>query len=310
MVYLDNNEHCPAPVATMNRRWLAAVATFATVGLSVGCGGSVEGDSSEPVPATEQFVNWPTMLKDFRYHWTAEPGITLDLGPAVIVRAYLESFDIAGKTGDFNNVYPGFYRSTPENLPREGNYLWQSVRVRPSDNPVPGSNLTSQQFGYQTFHIVDLMPMGNGFRAQVCSYNYTAFVASETHPGKFASVALNEGAMQPDGDPPGIFVYQVDLTQHDPRVGPNPPPPVTIPQSGAAPAPADDVFGNWFITAASQGHWGRVQDGAGAVQDQLTQRCVQEAPENEAERRLIVTTLRDTQPPHDKPIPGWPMTPN
>jgi len=56
-------------------------------------------------------------MAQVRAVWSAAPGIDLLNEPAVVVRAYLESFVLASKTGDINNTYPGFQQAVDTNAP-------------------------------------------------------------------------------------------------------------------------------------------------------------------------------------------------
>ena len=95
----------------------------------------------------------------------------------------------------------------------------------------------------------------------MCEGTYPHFTASRVHPGKYVSVNADEVTAQPNkgvvkDEDLGVEPIRVTLTQHDPRVGPGAPADVTTPQKGPAFSPDRDVFGNWFITAASFGGWG------------------------------------------------------
>lgn len=232
-------------------------------------------------------------------------------GPAMVVRAYLESYGVAQATFNADNVYPGFNRATPENQPREGNYLFQLVNIRPMGYPFTATPRDAvPHFGYEALHFLELTAVGQGYRAIVCSGTYAEFIASTTRPGKFVSVSVSDK----DGQPyrrgsSGVRVNQVELTQHDARVGLNPPAPQTVPQHGPLPAPDQDVFGNWFITAAGDAFWGPVNDPKSSRRD-LEQRCEAAMPLPEAERLAMMTGFKDQPPPHGQAEPGWPLKAN
>jgi hypothetical protein len=286
-------------------RWISVVAVVALLGA---CGAPAKGPSPETSSQPGRlFPNWPTLLNDFRFHWSAEPGIDVTTGPAMIVRAYLESYTVGQDTFDAENVYPGFHRATPENEPREGNYKFQLVNVRPMGSPFTATPKDAvPRFGYEALHFLELTAVGNGYRAIVCSGAYAEFVASRTRPGKFISVDINDKTGQPYArGSSGVLVNQVELTQHDPRVGPNPPAPQTVPQSGPLPAPDQDVFGNWFITGAGDAFWGPKNDPKSFRHD-LEERCEAAMPLPAAERITMMTGFKDQPPPHGEAIPGWP----
>jgi hypothetical protein len=265
-----------------------------------------------PTPQTssqpgQMFPNWPPLLNDFRFHWSAEPGIDVTTGPAMVVRAYLESYTVGQDTFDANNVYPGFNRATPENLPREGNYQFQLVNIRPMGDPFTATPKDAvPRFGFEALHFLELTPIGNGYRAIVCGGGYAEFLASKTHPGKFTSVYFDDriGEIIPRNSS-GVTGIQIELTQRDPRVGPTPPAPPPVPQEGPLPAPDQDVFGNWFITGAGDTFWGPKNDPKSSRHD-LEERCEAAMPTPAAERIAMMTGYKDQPPPHGEAIPGWP----
>jgi len=225
----------------------------------------------------------------------------------MVARAYLESYTVGENTFDANDVYPGFNRATPENQPREGDYEFQLVNVRPMGEPFTGTPEDAvPRFGYEALHFLELTAIGSGYRAIVCSGSYAEFVASSSRPGKFhsASVSDNDGQPYARGSS-GVSVVQIELTQHDPRVGPNPPATVNIPQRGPQPAPDEDVFGNWFITGAGGVFWGPKNDPRSFRHD-LETRCEDAMPLPEAERVAMMTGFKDQPPPHGEAFPGWP----
>lgn len=282
----------------------------ATAGIS-----ACQTQTTESPPTTETSPaqlnpNWPPLLNDFRFHWSAEPGIDVTTGPAMTVRAYMEAYDTASLTLSPDNVFPGFHRVTPENQKPEGDFLWQLVHIRPLGSGYTKTTKDARpHFGFQELHFLELTPLGDGYRAIVCSGVYAHFVESTARPGKFVSIGDNEDTAQPyrDGDN-GVFPYQIELTQHDPRLGPNPPAPVTAPQRGPAPAPDQDVFGNWFFTGASSSYWGPSNDRKSAdfPPPDLKQRCEAAMPTPKAERLGLMTGFKNQPPPHGEAVPGWP----
>jgi hypothetical protein len=290
-------------------RWISFIFVLALIGA---CGDPAESpttdSSSEP---SQLFPNWPPWFNDWRFHWTSERGIDVTIGPAMVVRAYLESYAVAQATFNADNVYPGFNRATPENQPREGNFLWQLVNIRPMGHPFTATPKEAQpHFGYKSFHFLELTPAGAGYRAIVCSGNFGNFIASGTRPGKFVSVDVSDKTGEPYArGSSGVSAHQIELTQHDPRVGPNPAAPQTVPQRGPLPAPDQDVFGNWFITGASLDRWGLFKDPRSFSPD-LEQRCEAAMPVPETERLAIMNGFKDKPPPHGEAIPGWPLDAN
>src|SRR4051812_50076992 len=94
-------------VTSMVRLLAAAV-------LVVGLAGCSGGEQSPPGPT---FANWPKALQNFRFGWDAEPGIDLVSGPAVPLRADLESYRVTQLTQDIAAPHPGVDRPGPPPLP-------------------------------------------------------------------------------------------------------------------------------------------------------------------------------------------------
>jgi hypothetical protein len=290
----------------MTRRILTIIAVIAAVTLSSGCDtNTTKSPSTASNSPAQLYPNWPPLLNDFRFHWSAAPGIDITEGPAMVVRAYLESYNTAWFTLNLDNLFPGFRRVTPENQEPEGDFLWQLVQIRPLGS---GYTKTAKDarphFGYQALHFLELTPIENGFRAIVCSGDFAHFVESTARPGKFVSIGDNEETAQPDGEGySGVYPTQIELTQRDPRIAPNPPP-----QRGSAPAPVQDVFGDWYFTGASSSYWGPSSDRTARdfPPPELKQRCDVAMPTPEAERIAMMTGFKDQPPPHGEAIPGWP----
>jgi hypothetical protein len=255
------------------------------------------------------FPNWPQALNDFRFHWYAAPGIDLTAGPVVAVRAYLESYRIANLTGgDTSAVYPGFTRATPENEPESRQYAPFELRyVRPETRAEAEAKgwkyVERNMFGYGPFYILSLTRVGAVFRAAVCQGEYSTFHPDDADPNKYVSVA---NWPPQDTDDKGTTVWRVELTDTDPRVGPNPPAAPMNPQLGPLPAPTGDVFGRWFITGASTSLWGVPGEAQYVDTREVKQQCAEHMPDDAAARKAMYTGLHDQPPPHGDPIPGWP----
>lgn len=260
------------------------------------------------MPPQQHYQNWPTLLDEFRFHWSSEPGIDVTVGPAMIVRAYMESYGTASYTLNKNNVYPGFTRATPENQTPTGDFLWQLVQVRPLGSGYPTTDKEARpHFGYQEFHILELEPIKPaGYRALVCSGEYAHFVRSTLQPTKFLSIGSREETAKPYAQgSSGVFPHRIELVQRDPREDAAD----EQPQLGKAPAPSDDVFGDWLITGASSSYWGPSTDRIAAAEfpsPAEKDRCENAMPTPRDERLALMTGFKDSPPPHGDPIPGWP----
>jgi hypothetical protein len=161
-------------------------------------------------------------------------------------------------------------------------------------------------YGFVTYHVLHLNPKGNAFEAIVCGGEYSHFVNSLAQPGKFVSVAVNEATGKPYTSGSGLSVHRIEFTQSDSRVGANPPAPVAAPQRGPAPAPDQDVLGNWFITAASSHYWGPINDpqSRNFPTPDLERQCAERMPQNEAERTAMMSGFKDEPPPPGQAEPG------
>jgi hypothetical protein len=265
------------------------------VGLA-GCGGG-----EEPAPRPT-FANWPEALQDFRFRWDAEPGIDLVSGPAVPLRAYLESYRIAQLTHDIDAAYPGFERAVPplppphSDAPAQLGYIRPTLEGEPFGPPGPF-------YGNEYFHILELTAIEGGYRAYVCDGMYKIFRESED-PGKYvAAIRFDSGAS------PDIKVWRVEFTDTPPV--PTAPPMVTAPQKGPNPAPVNDVFGPWWISGASDFNWGTLitsESTAGETVDgprRLSQ-CGNRVPDTRHGREAFMKSEVDTPPTAEPAEPGWP----
>ena len=95
--------------------WQSVVSASLALGIVVACAPSEKPDVRQ-IPSNEtQSVKRPDKLSDFRFRWTAEPGIDLYSGAAVPLRAYAESWRVAQMMSDMSAAYPGFERAVPAN---------------------------------------------------------------------------------------------------------------------------------------------------------------------------------------------------
>ena len=296
----------------MRKEFLLALSAVVVFTLSIGCApDNASTQSSDPSEnRSQQFPNWPASLNEFRFHWTADPNIDIIAGAAVPIRAYLESYYVASFSANLDNVYPGFMRATPENDELDGHYLAQLAWIRPLNGVVAKSEDAVAHFGYIPFHLLRIDSAANGFRAFVCQGNYANYIKSNARPGKFVSPSVNPKTAQIQGsDDDTVTVVRIELTQQDPRVGPNPPAAVTAAQRGPAPAPDQDVFGPWFFTGMSSSFWGPI-DAAEPERfppPELKRQCSDRMPQPEAERIAMMTGFKDQPAPHGEPLPGWPF---
>lgn len=265
------------------------------------------------IPRPEQYENWPNSLDGFRFHWTAAPGIDLTTGPAVLVRAYIESYEIANLTFDEDNVYPGFLRATAENEPTDRIYSSELVGIRPRWLDRGQHPIALEHFGFNTDYMLELSPTSSGFRAVVCTGSYSNFIKATARADSYVSVSSLETdrGVVPYGKGPdaGISVRQIEFTQNDPRIPKDAPRPVNTPQEGPVPAPQEDVFGNWFVTASSSSGWGPITrpELNNFPSPNQRRQCGDAMPHNENQRIEMMTGYKNQLPFRGEARPGWPQ---
>ncbi|WP_157531068.1 hypothetical protein [Mycobacterium sp. IS-1496] len=217
-----------------------------------------------------------------RYLWTAEAGIDVLTGPAVPIRAFIESLMLSQYAGDMSYAYPGFERAVPDG----GSDLWVTRPALdvPSDEPSVGNI---------THHILSVSHAEDDVSAVICIYNYR--LAVRTDDGSYRSVARtgSQGTR-------GIHATKVGLT------GPSPSMP---PQTGPRPDPVDDVFGEWHIRGLLDSFSRSKQgfDETWPTYEADLKTCVDRAPDPASVRAEIIdgTHPRDFFPTSPA-SPGWP----
>lgn len=260
-----------------------------------------------------KFPNWPTVADDFRFHWSAAPGVDLLSGPAVALRAYVESYRLAGFAGgDPKVVYPGFDRATPRNTDptSEPGSLLQLRNVRPltrSELEAQGWTYAERStYGYQPTFVLGLEQVAGHYRATVCLGLYAVYQPADDKPGRFVSTVADPKTGQPtygrDGD---VEIWRVELAERGSQAE-GPSAAATAPAQGPLPAPTEDVFGSWSIAGRASGSWGPLGADEQIETPGLRQQCEAAMPDDAATRRAMATGFHDAPPPHGEPIPGWP----
>jgi|KBSSwiStaDraftv2_1062776.scaffolds.fasta_scaffold573084_1 hypothetical protein len=289
------------------------------VGFAAACGGSPSSAPSTPSSATAalpppQFPNYPAEANEFRFHWSAAPGIDLDEGPAVAVRAYVESMRLAVFAGgDPSAVYPGFMRATPENIElATGDDLFEHEYVRPETRAqyeADGVKVVERPvYGYQPTHILSLELLGDSYRAIVCVGAYAVYRTDDEDHSKFMSTIANPKTGRPffQDSRSQIHIWRIDLIERGPRDVDASPQPL-VPEVGPLPAPVDDVFGPWFITGSSNtGHWGSASHTEHYDTPEVRAQCEAAMPDDAAARMAMSNGFHSAPPPHGDAIPGWP----
>jgi hypothetical protein len=290
----------------------ARVCAAVLLALSVAACGS--GDDAAAPPPVPTFVNWPETLDGLRFRWAAEPGIDLLSGPAVPLRAYLESHRLGDFTSNTDDAYPGFKRavqSAGKPIDQPSSTLpFQLWNIQPATDPALAYPQPTRFYGNEYFHVLDLTPIDSGgYRAHVCDGLYNVFRESaDSH--EFLPVYVPTVDL-PDIDRFATQVWRVELTDAPPPPT-GAPPAVLGPQQGPNPAPIGDVFGPWRITGASPNtSWGATdrsdpEAGPDPATPQLRERCRNLMPHDAAQRQAIYATRLSTPPVPEPAIPGWP----
>lgn len=286
------------------------------------------GCSHEPtMPASpskeDEAIHWPKKLNDFRFRWSAEPGIDLSSGQAVPLRAYLESWLVIAYTGgDVNNGYPGYQQATPASLPI-GSVAFnalpmqqQMIRAFEGGDGDSGERIV----GNQELHILSIEPTLSGFRSTVCNSTFAVYRKKSGAETTLTPLRL-AGISSPDrADPANMAVWRIEFSDHDPRRTTQAAP--EQPQVGPLPAPLEDVFGPWFVTGSGPlSFWWAaddpgvtdkspqarsLRDAARQREDSLRERCLERYRLSPDERIHAATTLIHTVPQVEPAEPGWP----
>ena len=264
------------------RRFMA-LSTLAVL-LAAGCAsGSHPASPTSTAPA----AGWPATLNDFTVVWSAEPGIDVTTWPAVVVRAYTESYLLASITGDNKYLYPGFKQSVDPNKsiddPTGTQFLW----------PKTDGTREHPWVGTEQAHILSIKTTGRDVTVVVCEYLFGT-AQQGPHRGYTPNVAVA---------PPQAGIDSMRLTM----TAPANPGPQLPPQRGPARAPSIDVFNGWRITDHQGGYFAR--SGVGTEWPDATENqdaCVAEAPGHP-------NLARDGEYPRSDfptlpPSPGWPAT--
>jgi hypothetical protein len=230
-------------------------------------------------------------LADESYQWSADPGIDLLSGPAVPVRAFLESRLDTQTMHNLDYAYPGFDRAVAQS--EDGNDIF-TRNLRPDVSR--GSASDAVRIGNNKFRIGSMTRDGDTITAVVCNCRYG--LALEQENGAFVSVAHDNVAND------GIDALQIRMTaaaDESKNALPR--------QEGPAVAPAVDVFGDWKITGFLTLYGGPDPAYAQAWpnQDADLARCVADAPDP-LDRRAFLSSGQHPRSdfPTSPPTPGWP----
>jgi len=287
---------------------------------------------SSPTTAVAQIPSWPPELKDFRFRWTAEPGIDLESGIAVPIRAYVESWRIAGMQSNMAYAYPGFTRVVPEDrdLSPTTNgvpaYLLTNVRPHMESEYEPATIGTwyrsHRYYGTEFLHLLEVTPTARGYSAVVCDGIYGIYRDNVSSglivehnkfptPDFYQSVIDSTAWQGSDRIKDQVHVWRVELT--DKPLPGTTTPPAAVNQTGPDPAPTDDVFGPWRIVGANTDNsWESYPNFTGTDAPPYTdylrhlEQCKARMPDNQQKRDEAVKALPRTPPKAAPAVPGWP----
>ena len=205
---------------------LATVVAFAL--LVSGC--TPKKPEIQQTPAESRPAGWPVSLNDFTVTWTAQPGIDLTTGAAVVVRAYMESYYLAYLTDDERYLYPGFRESVNPNGsagPDGIKELW------------PEPHAATTWVGTARHHLVEISRSGRDVNVLACLY------APGTGRFEDGGFKANGAGYEPNS---GVLPLRVGLK------APEREEPILPPQQGKSRAPFENVFGGWRVTSHEGGY--------------------------------------------------------
>jgi hypothetical protein len=267
--------------------------------------------------------DWPERLNEFRFRWTAGPGLELTTGWAVPVRAYLESRLVVSYTNDVANAYPGFDRVTPQPIAPGSPQLMETPyaqrEIRTSRGASKFDDPNQRIIGNEEVHVLRTEPTPDGFRAFVCDATFNTYKQT-TGEARYVPLMSYPGFQPTDYE--NMKVWRIEFSDRDTRATPTPPAAPNTPQRGPLPAPRTDVFGPWFVTGAigvagwSDSDYPDLAQGtpeqqqrfheAQAAEEAMRQQCLAQYPLNAEQRKAIATTVLDASPAVKPALPGWP----
>lgn len=238
----------------------------AAVLLSVSACGTDE--VTTPIDATESIVKGYSVPDNINYNvrWSADPGIDLFSRPAVVVRAYMESYYLAIHGHALAAGYPGFADATSQQRDRVDFDYWNGLELE---------RLAGTQFE----HLLALAPTSDGWAATVCSGNYAVMAEKDS---RFFNLA---------GPSPQAETVRIVAPEQTLPVTSEP-----LAAEGAERAPSADVFAGWKIAEHEQA----------ARDQNAYSECDSRMPDARDARPHKVNLPHDAPYPTLAPYPGWP----
>ncbi|EFV14539.1 hypothetical protein [Segniliparus rugosus] len=255
----------------------------------------------ERQPSNDGLYHLPKDTANVRFVWSAEPGIDLTTGPAALVRAYRESYEIAFLNQDLHAAYPGFERATDPKAPARlevQNSYDRAGFFRPIINN-PNPDYMGYHYGTIYFHMLSLRQLDDGsWESRYCEGDYSLFkrqadgkyryydqsiwkLDDNFLPEKTSELRQIRFDWEPNNTPSNPAAPSADLEKQPP-------------QSGPLPAPTRDVFDRWRII--------RVEPSMALS----WKPCYDKMPDSPEKRMQILKSVLDAPPPLPAPVPGWP----
>ncbi|TQC42337.1 hypothetical protein EEB14_49375 [Rhodococcus sp. WS4] len=246
----------------MRPRLAAALASVVLV--VAACGD----ESTTPVDSPDDVVAGYSVPESVNYNvrWSADTGIDLLRVPAVMVRAYMESYYLAIHGHALSAGYPGFAEATSRQRDR--------VDFDHSTDPEP-----ERLVGTQFEHLLQMAPTEDGWFVTVCSGNYSVMAEKDgrffnlTGPSPQAETLRIVGTGQALSNTPELSVAE-----------------------GAERAPSADVFAGWKVVEHLQA----------ARDQSAYSECDSRMPDAREARPEKANLPHDTPYPTLAPYPGWP----
>ncbi|BBY59253.1 hypothetical protein MSAR_23890 [Mycolicibacterium sarraceniae] len=214
--------------------------------------------------------------------WSAEPGIDLTTGRAVVARAYIESYFLALAMGTVDVTYPGFQQSLPPR-PADGGAL--------ADEPWPGTQHPAPYpvVGTIKEHVLRLDNSGQTTVAIVCGFDYGYGVKRGDGVDSHNSGSAYDG----------VGAVRIQMAGNPQPGQPLPP------QRGPSAAPIASVFSGLRIESRVVGDQSDTPQWPTREAD--IQDCRDRAPDPIERRKFL---LQGKHPLSDyptlAPYPGWP----
>ncbi len=294
------------PISVLTRPVSRISALVIVTLVLAGCTHHRDNANAIPRDTSQLPIPFTGLTQDLRIRWSAEPGIDLLTGPAVIVRAYRESYIVGGLMASPKFYYPGFEHAVPPN-DHGSNIAVRPLTAGDAELESSGFQTTTPIVGTWRQHLLALTgDLSSGYTAIVCDWSYATAVQLPDNQYRYPHRLPPES---PDTADPltGTMPVRITLT-------PPPSPEASrsaIRERGDVPNPAADVFGGWRIRSAihlptefypdEPNDWPTAQYG----HDQLA--CRDKAPDPYEKRRFYIT---GEHPKSDYPTlpadPGWP----